>query len=275
MLEKLAPDHPLLLVGCGNMGGALASGWLSAGLSPAALKVVDPALAGGSEKFPGVECFETLEDVGAAVQPAAIIVAVKPQMVPAILPGLGQWRDSGVPLVSIAAGTRIAVFRQVMGADAPVIRAMPNTPAAIGKGISAIFADTTASDEEKALAEALFSCVGEVVWLSREEDLDTVTAVSGSGPAYFFLLAEELARAANELGLDSEVANRLAAATLIGAGALLAESGEEPAALRQKVTSPKGTTEAAVGQLCADSAFAELIGRAVRAAAARSEELSR
>ncbi len=259
---------PLLLVGCGRMGGALLAGWRNAGLAD--VVIVDPARP---EIAPPARVVAEAAEIPAGFAPAAVILAVKPQQAAATLPAYARFAGRAV-FLSIMAGRGIAGMRRLLGAHAAIVRAMPNTPAAIGEGISAACAGDEVDAAARALCERLLAAVGEVVWVEREGDLDAVTAVSGSGPAYVFLLAELLERAAIAEGLAPPLARRLARRTVAGSGALLAKSAEDAAALREAVTSKGGTTEAALSILMAPGALPKLLPEAVAAAAARSRELA-
>ena len=208
--------------------------------------------------------------------PAVALVAVKPQMMGEALPAMASLGGGRTFVISIAAGTPLKAFEAAFGAGTPVVRAMPNTPAAIGQGITAIVGNAQASEAQMALAESLLSAVGDVVRLEGEGQMDAVTAVSGSGPAYVFHLIETLAAAGEAEGLSPDLALRLARATVAGAGALAQQTGTDPAQLRRDVTSPNGTTQAGLGVLMDEQGgLGSLIRRTVRAAAARSEELGR
>ncbi len=267
----------LLLLGAGRMGTAMLRGWLASGLPAGRIVVLDPApseevrhLAGGAGPVLNPPADE-LEDV------AVLVAAVKPQVMDEALSGIVPALSAGrTPLIlSIAAGRTIASFKRHFGESAPVIRAMPNTPAAIGEGITGFAASPEVSAAQKDMARALLSALGEVVEVADESLIDAVTAVSGSGPAYVFFLAECLAEAGVRQGLPPELAARLAQATVSGAGALLKTSGEKPAALRRAVTSPGGTTAAALEVLMNDrEGLCRLMERAVAAAARRSRELA-
>jgi pyrroline-5-carboxylate reductase len=269
---SINPDAPLVLVGGGRMGGALASGWLAAGLDPKSLLVIDPA--------PPQDVAAALTSAGVRVQatpPAGtlarlLVIAVKPQIVGTVLPALKPLVGPNSIALSIAAGITIATLEA--GLSATVIRAMPNTPAQIGRGITAAVANARVDAAGRALATDLLKAVGEVVWVDDEALIDPVTAVSGSGPAYVFLLAECLAEAGEKVGLPGDVAARLAIATVAGAGELLGRSGTEPATLRKNVTSPNGTTEAALKILMGEDGLQQLMTEAVAAAARRSRELA-
>jgi pyrroline-5-carboxylate reductase len=213
-------------------------------------------------------------DIPAEFRPDAVILAIKPQIAVTALPALiGKIPESAVVL-SILAGKTVGGLSAMLSRKAPVVRAMPNTPAAIGQGISAIFAPAGVTPAQRGLCESLLRAVGDVVWLDAEAEIDAVTAISGSGPAYVFLLAELLEQTAQELGLEPDAARRLARATVSGAGALLAASGESAADLRRAVTSPKGTTQAALDVLMAADGWPEILRRAVIAAESRARELA-
>lgn len=268
-------DGPLVLAGAGKMGGAMLAGWLERGLDPKEVIVQDPS--------PPDEVLELLArhritpqaGLGSLARPPAVIVmAVKPQVMDTVFPPLARAAGPSTLVLSIAAGRTIAGFEQHLAPGIGVVRVMPNTPAAIGRGISACVANKAASAGQRALAERLLSAVGEVVWLDREDLLDAVTAVSGSGPAYIFLLAECLAEAGVAAGLDRALAEKLARATVSGSGELLYRSDLPAATLRQNVTSPGGTTAAALGVLMSDTGLQPLMTRAVAAALQRGRELA-
>lgn len=275
MFDEITRKRPLVLVGCGKMGGALLDGWLKAGLAAARALVVDPAgkdaIAGGLAR---VKLFSSADDLPQGLMPRIIVLAVKPQIMGDILPLLRSWGGKDVLVLSIAAGFRAEGISEVLGEGTPVIRAMPNTPAAVGKGISAAVRSVSASGQDHALVEELLGAVGEVVWVESEDDLDAVTGLSGSGPAYVFHLVEAMAAAGEAAGLDKDVACNLARQTIIGAAALLEASGEDARTLRRNVTSPKGTTEAALEILMAENGLCDLMRRAIRAATKRGRELS-
>ncbi len=263
----------LVLLGCGRMGSAMLRGWLDRGLAPAAVTVIEPAPSAWLSELArqGLRLNAPLP-----AAPAVALVAVKPQSMAAALPALGPLGGGATLVLSVAAGTPIAAYERILGAQTPIVRAMPNTPAAIGRGISAIVGNAHATDAHLALAEALLSAVGQVVRLPGEHLMDAVTAVSGSGPAYVFLLIEALADAGVAEGLPADLALALARATVAGAGALAEATGEDPAELRRQVTSPGGTTAAALSVLMAqDTGLPAMLARAVRAAAQRGRELGR
>nr|WP_148234800.1 pyrroline-5-carboxylate reductase [Pseudooceanicola batsensis] len=268
-MDRLARQG-MILVGCGKMGGAMLSGWLKSGLPPASVWVKDPNPAGWLAEA-GIHLNEDLPDA-----PAVALIAVKPQMMGAALPEVARLGGGGTLIVSVAAGTPIAAFERAFGPGTPVIRAMPNTPAAVGRGITAIIGNEKVTESHLSLAEELLAAVGQVVRLEDEAQMDAVTAVSGSGPAYVFHLIETMAAAGEAEGLSPDLALRLARATVAGAGALAEDATEDPGQLRINVTSPNGTTQAALEVLMDETdGFPALLRRAVGAAARRSKELSR
>ncbi len=269
----------VVLVGCGKMGGALLKGWIEKGRDAASIAVIEPDAAGYQRAVASlpqrIARHDTPHDLSAAAMPAVVVFAVKPQAMDEILPQYRRFAGGGTLFLSIAAGKTIASFENALGRETPVVRAMPNTPAAIGRGITAAIGNARIGPAQRDLSSALLGAVGEVVWITREEQMDGVTAVSGSGPAYVFLLAECLAAAGVEAGLPEPLARRLARATVAGAGELLFVSAEEPAQLRENVTSRGGTTAAALAILMAEHGLKGLMIKAVAAAAARSRELAR
>ncbi len=260
----------LVLLGCGKMGSALLAGWLKGGIPAGSVHVIDPNPSDWL-RAQGVQINAALPKA-----PAVVLVAVKPQMMGEALPVLAAMGGGNTLFVSIAAGTQIAHFEAVLGAATPIIRTMPNTPAAVGRGITALIGNAHATPAHMDTAEALMAAVGQVVRLDSEAQIDAVTAVSGSGPAYVFHLIETLAAAGAAEGLAPDLAMALAKATVAGAGALAMEATEDPAQLRVNVTSPKGTTEAALKVLMdPEAGFPALLQRAVHAAAERGRELAR
>jgi pyrroline-5-carboxylate reductase len=262
-------DRGLGLLGCGKMGSALLQGWLDRGVDAKDVWVLEPNPSDWLSST-GVHVNE-----GMPSNPAMVVVAVKPQMMGEALPVLAPLGQGETVFLSIAAGTQISGFEAVLGAETPVIRAMPNTPAAVGKGMSAIIGNSRVSERQLVMAEQLLSAVGQVVRLDAESQMDAVTAVSGSGPAYVFHLIETLAAAGQAEGLPADLSMRLALATVAGAGALAELADEGPDQLRVNVTSPGGTTAAALSVLMdQERGFPDLLNRAVAAAAERSRELS-
>lgn len=266
---------PVLLVGFGKMGAALLHGWLDHGLLKHDIMVVEPSEAGQH----ALADLDMAAVAGPEGLPAttfrAVIFAVKPQVIAGVLPAYQDVIASDTAVISIAAGTAISRFERTFGEGAAIIRAMPNTPAAIGQGVTALFANSNVSDAQKRLAEALMSSVGLVQWLDNEEQMHAVTAMSGGGPAYVFLLIETLAKAGMADGLPETLAWPMARATVIGSGALAAASEEPAATLRRNVTSPGGTTEAALSVLMAsETGVQPIFDKAIKAASGRSRELA-
>lgn len=270
MKESDIAKRGLVLLGCGKMGSAMLAGWLARGLPPASVQVTDPHPSDWL-KAQGVSLNGEMP-----AKPAVVLVAVKPQMMAEALPTLQAMGGGDTLFVSVAAGTPIAYFEEVLGAATPIVRAMPNTPAAISRGITAIVGNGAAGEAALAVAEELLSAVGEVVRLENESQIDAVTGVSGSGPAYVFHMIETMAAGGIAQGLPEDLALQLAKATVAGAGALAMASEEGPDQLRRNVTSPNGTTQAALEVLMDEqSGFPALLPRAVKAATDRSKELSR
>ncbi len=260
----------LLLLGCGKMGSAMLSGWLERGLAPAAVHVVEPHPSDWL-KASGVQLNGPVP-----AAPAVVLVAVKPQMIGAALPSLQAMGGGKTLFVTVAAGTTLASYAAILGAATPVVRAMPNTPAAIGRGITAICGNGAATPAHLTLAEGLLRAIGQVVRLEGEHQMDAVTALSGSGPGYVFHLIEAMAAAGQAVGLGAELSMQLAKATVAGAGALAEVAGQSPAELRLAVTSPGGTTAAGLAVLMApEGGLTDLMTRAVQAATARGQQLGR
>jgi pyrroline-5-carboxylate reductase len=271
-----APEGgPILLVGAGRMGYALLRGWLTQGIAKSRVFVHEPS--------PRPEVAEFLKEAGigseVTVSPDVIVLAVKPQTMDEVAAAVAPLAGKQTAILSIAAGRTIASLAAHFGQDAAIVRAMPNLPAAVGRGISALYAHPGVTPRQAELCEALMKAAGETVWLTQEAQMDAVTGVSGSGPAYVFLLAESLAKAGEAAGLPPELAAKLARATVSGAGELLYQAEESPAALRHGVTSPAGTTEAALrilmSQTGGDGPMDILLREAVAAATHRARELSR
>lgn len=259
----------LVLLGCGKMGSAMLEGWLKDGLPATSVWVQDPNPSDWLRST-GVFINADLPDT-----PAIVLIAVKPQVMAAALPVLQPLGNGETLFLSVAAGISIATYRDMLGGKTPIIRAMPNTPAAVGLGITAIIGNDQASTDQLDLAEALLGAVGQVVRLDDEAQMDAVTGVSGSGPAYVFHLIEALAAAGIAQGLPADMAMALAKATVAGAGALAEQADETPSQLRVNVTSPNGTTQAGLEVLMdAQSGLPPLIAATVAAAADRSRELA-
>lgn len=265
------PIPPILLVGCGRMGGAMLAGWREQGL--AASVAVDPAPEAARLAGPDLRVVAEPAAIPAGFAPAAVVLAIKPQAAAATLPAYAGFAGQAVVL-SIMAGRTIGGIRTLLGQPAAVVRAMPNTPAAIRQGVTVACPGPGVESRQRALCERLLGAIGAVAWVEDEALLDPVTAVSGSGPAYVFLLAELLEQAAVEQGIPPDLARLLARRTVAGSGALLGASDQDAAALRQAVTSPAGTTERALQVLMAPDAWPAALSRAVAAATQRSRELA-
>jgi len=268
----ITDSRPLVLVGAGKMGSAMLSGWLGSGLDPSAVIVIDPGPPSDSERLLSRAGLAPIAEPPIDVQAGVLVLAVKPQTIKNALPSLRGLVGPGTLVVSIAAGTSLQTLVDGIDADT-VVRAMPNTPAQIGKGMTVLAAASGVDAEQRELATELMAAVGSVEWIEDEGLMDAATAISGSGPAYVFLLAECLADAGVEAGLGPELSRRLADATLIGAGALIDASESPPSELRANVTSPGGTTAAAIEVLTAQVGLSQLIRRAVDAAKKRAGEL--
>ncbi len=254
----------VLLVGCGKMGGALAQRWREQRICEK-LVIVEPALPEAA----------AVKDIPASLKPDVIVFAVKPQILGEVVEDYRSFMEKGALALSIAAGKPISFFETHFGAKAKIIRSMPNLPASIGRGITVACANRNAGEAEKKLAATLLGAVGEVLWVDKESLLDPVTALSGSGPAYVFLLVEALTKAGIHIGLDPQMAAQLARKTVTGSAALLEASPDVPASkLRENVTSPGGTTQAALEVLMAHPGLQEIFDRALKAASARAVELA-
>ncbi len=263
----------LVLAGCGQMGSAMLRGWLARGAAERFL-VVEPAGAPAAlAEAAGVAWYRTASDLPAGLAPDAVVFAVKPQLIDAVVPAYRRWVRPQTLFLSIAAGTTIAGLARHLG-EAAIVRCMPNTPAAIGRAITVACPNPRVSAAQRALGDALLAAIGESTWVEDEALMDAVTAVSGSGPAYVFLLIEALAAACGRVGLPAELALLLARETVAGAGELARQSPEPPARLRENVSSPGGTTLAALDILMARNGLPDLLERAVAAATARSRELA-
>ncbi len=261
----------LLLVGCGKMGGAMLDGWLARGLAASDVIVVEPVEAIRPDK-PGLRVVASTSEVGET--PQTVVLAVKPQSMDAVLPDLRRFAGAGAVFLSIAAGKTLRYFAGHLGAATKIVRVMPNTPAAVRQGISVATAAAGVSADEKKRCHELLEAVGEVVWVDDEALMDPVTALSGSGPAYVFLLVEAMAAAGAKLGLAPDMAMQLARATVTGSGELLRQSSEPASQLRVNVTSPGGTTAEALKVLMAADGIQPVFDKALAAASRRSKELA-
>ena len=269
-------DRPLILIGCGKMGGALIKGWLARGIAAGGVVVAEPmaeAAAAVADR-PQVTVHPAVEDIATEVDPAVVIFAVKPQQMDAVASAAARFAAPRTVFLSIAAGKTIGYFADRLGAAAAIVRAMPNTPAAVGRGITVCCANRLVSAAQREDCDRLLAAVGLVEWVDDEALLDPVTAVSGGGPAYVFLLIETLAEAGVQAGLPRELATRVARHTVSGAGELARLSDQPAATLRQNVSSPGGTTVAALNVLMADDGIQPLFNRAIAAATRRSRELA-
>lgn len=261
----------LLLVGCGKMGGAMLDGWLARGLAPSDVIVAEPVET-IRPKQAGLRLVASSSEIAEA--PEVVVLAVKPQAMDATLTDLARFAEQGSVFLSIAAGKTLGYFAGHLGASAKVVRSMPNTPAAVRQGITVATAAPGVSAAEKKRCHELLEAVGAVLWVDDEALMDPVTALSGSGPAYVFLLVEAMAAAGARLGLAPDMAMQLARATVAGSGELLRQSKEPAAQLRVNVTSPGGTTAEALKVLMADDGIQPVFDKALAAASRRSKELA-
>ena len=258
----------LILIGCGKMGSAMLEGWLESGIPASSIWISDPEPSAWLTKT-GVNINKTLPK-----NPAVCLIAVKPQIIFKALSNLNEYKNSDTLFISIAAGIQLSQLEAAISPDSTIIRAMPNTPSAIGKGITALIGNSVAKDEHIQLTKVLMEKISQVVQLESEDQMDVVTGLSGSGPAYVFYLVESLVNAGMELGLSEDMAMRLAKATVAGSGALLMSSSEQPSKLRKNVTSPNGTTQAGLEILMDQkSGLMPLVKKTVEVAAERSKEL--
>ena len=264
----------LLLVGAGKMGGAMLEGWLAKGLEPARITVLEPKPSPALLDLAGTAGVRLNPERAGLTPPEVLVLGIKPQALAEAAPEVAPLAGRETLVVSILAGKTIADLARALPQAGAIVRAMPNLPASIGRGATGAFASATTSARQRELTQALLNAVGIVEWVESEKLIDAVTAVSGSGPAYLFHLVECLARAGSAIGLQDAVAERLARETVIGAAELLSESGLDPALLRQNVTSPGGTTAAALEVLMGESGLEALMRRAVEAAERRAGELS-
>jgi pyrroline-5-carboxylate reductase len=273
--QKIVLPGPLLLVGCGKMGGALLRGWLSRGVPGKDVFVVDPAPRDLEDvQVRGVTLATTIDQLPPAIQPGIILLAIKPQFMDEALPAYRRFVKPGTVFLSIAAGKTVAYLKGKLGADAAIVRSMPNTPAAVGRGMSVILKDSSIPVVTLDLCGQLLSAVGQVGWIEEEDQINAVTAVSGGGPAYVFLLIECLAEAARAAGLPTDLAMQLARETVTGSGELAHQSSETATQLRQAVMSPKGTTIEALAVLMGPDGWQPLITKAIAAATRRGREIA-
>ena len=270
-------EGTILLVGCGKMGNALLKGWFAKGLNPVDVMVVEPAgreAVYAAADHPALVVLSDSTAVPSDFAPDVVVFAVKPQTATDVIPPYKRMAYSGTVFISIVAGLSSEKLQNMLGEKVAVVRAMPNTPASIGQGVSVLYASSDASPSQKRVCKVLMAAVGHTAWIETEALMDAVTAVSGSGPAYVFLLAELMAAAGIKEGLPSDLAALIARATVAGAGSLLAADESPASTLRENVTSPGGTTEAALKVLMSDEGLPKLMNRAISAAAKRSKDLA-
>ncbi|HEY3146742.1 MAG TPA: pyrroline-5-carboxylate reductase [Dongiaceae bacterium] len=273
--QKIVLPGPLLLVGCGKMGGALLRGWLSRGVPGKNVFVVDPAPRGLEDvQARGVTIVAAIDQLPAGLQPGIVLLAIKPQFMDEALPAYRRFAKRGTVFLSIAAGKTVAYLKSKLGADAAIVRSMPNTPAAVGRGMSVILRDPSIPVVTLDLCGQLLSAVGKVGWIDEEDQINAVTALSGGGPAYVFLLIECLAEAGRAAGLAPDLAMQLARETVVGSGELAHQAAETATQLRQAVMSPKGTTIEALAVLMAPDGWQPLITKAIAAATRRGREIA-
>ena len=273
MTVAISRERPLLLLGCGNMGAAMLKGWLAGGIDVAAIQVVEPA---GPERAveAGLNPAQISVELPADCRPAIIVLAIKPQMFDAVLPALAPALAGGECLVlSVAAGRTLGGMRALLADAGGIVRAMPNTPAAIGQAMTVLCAEAAVDAPSRALCGDLLGAIGQVRWVEDEDLMDAVTAVSGSGPAYVFYLIECLAAAGEVQGLDPDLATALAIETVAGAATLARHSKIGARDLRRQVTSPGGTTQAGLEVLMGEGSLANLMRHTVAAAAKRAREM--
>ncbi|MCV9941688.1 MULTISPECIES: pyrroline-5-carboxylate reductase [unclassified Rhizobium] len=265
--------HPVVLIGAGNMGGAMLSGWLKSGVPGSAVIVVDPG--------PSPAMLSTISEAGAThltalpadLKASVLFLAVKPQVMEMVLPAVKSAVGPDTVVVSVAAGKTLDFLEKHLG-KAAMVRAMPNTPAMVGRGVTGAFANSRVGDPQRERVHSLLSVSGPVEWVPAEADIDAVTALSGSGPAYVYYLVECMAEAGRKLGLQADLAMRLARETVAGAGELMHQSPDDASRLRENVTSPGGTTAAALAVLMAEDGMQPLFDAALAAARKRAEELA-
>ena len=269
-------NSTILLAGCGKMGSAMLEGWLERGVHPTDVYAIEPNAdtAEALQKRYDINARTSADDLPAELSPDVVIFAVKPQMMDIAAPDYSRFASPDTVFLSIAAGKTIAYFETIVGDNAAIVRAMPNTPAAVRRGITVACPNSGVSDTQRQFCDELLQAVGDVEWVEDEGLIDAVTALSGGGPAYVFLLAEVMAKAGLEAGLPEALAKRLARVTVSGAGELMHQSLEEPEQLRVNVTSPGGTTAEALRVLMADDGWQPLMTKAIAAATARSKELA-
>jgi pyrroline-5-carboxylate reductase len=263
-----------MLVGCGKMGQAMLAGWLENGVLANNIVIIEPGPAASSlQTETGCQVHSSLDEVDSGFNPDVVVLAIKPQMMDAVAPQYLSYMKGGAVLLSIAAGTTMTYFADIYGTDAAIVRAMPNTPAAIGRGMLVGYANTNVSEKQRDICHFLLQAVGKVAWIDDEKYMDAVTGVSGSGPAYVFYMIECMTVAGIDAGLPEDLALQLAETTVAGAAELARQSKESAAVLRQNVTSPNGTTAAGLEVLMAENGLKPLMSKTIAAATNRSREL--
>jgi pyrroline-5-carboxylate reductase len=274
MADRLDIGGKLLLLGAGKMGGAMLEGWLKLGLDPACVGAIDPNLSPEAAADLAATGIALNPDLSAFDEPAVVLLAIKPQTMETALRTVAPLCGPSTLAISIMAGKTIAGIAEHLPAGTAIVRAMPNTPAAVGRGITAAVPNGVVTAAQTRAADALLRSIGTVEWVDDEALIDAVTALSGSGPAYVFHLVEAMAAAGTRAGLPPDLAMRLARATVAGSGELLHRSDQPAATLRQNVTSPGGTTAAALAVLMAEDGLTPLLEKAVLAAQKRAGELA-
>ena len=268
-------DRPLILLGCGKMGSAMLEGWMEIGLDKKKIYIIEPhEPTADTLRDNGLKTSNSIRGLPSGLEPEIVIFAVKPQTMDEAAPAYSRYCSANTTFLSIAAGKTIKYFEDILGIDAIIVRAMPNTPASIRRGITVAIGNARVSDTQQETSTKLLEAVGEVLWVDNEELIDGVTALSGGGPAYVFLLTECMAQAGIDAGLPAELSNQLARATVSGAGELMHKSNETPTILRQNVTSQGGTTAEALKILMAENSLQTLMTEAIASATARSKELA-
>ncbi len=264
---------PIVLVGAGNMGGALLTGWLKSGVAGSSVIVVDPGPAAPMLTMIAEAGARHVTSLPEGIEAGVLFLALKPQVMEAVLPSLRHAVGAETVIVSVAAGKTLAFLETHLG-KAAMVRAMPNTPAMVGRGVTGAYANEATDERRRQIVQNLLKVSGPVEWVPEEADIDAVTAVSGSGPAYVFYLVECMAEAGRKLGLQADLAMRLARETVAGAGELLHQLPDHASRLRQNVTSPGGTTAAALAVLMAEDGMQPLFDEAIAAARLRAQELA-
>ncbi|MDA0661588.1 MAG: pyrroline-5-carboxylate reductase [Proteobacteria bacterium] len=272
MTGKLS--RPLLLVGCGKMGSAMLEGWCESGIAAAGVTIIEPMGAPAFEGRNGISVCSDAVELPSNFDPEVVVFAVKPQQMDTVAPAYARFVSGDTVYLSIAAGRTIGYFEEKLAGNAAIVRAMPNTPAAIGQGITVLCPNAKATAAQAGLCRDLLAAVGEAIVVDDETLIDAVTALSGGGPAYVFLMIECLSEAGVQAGLPADLSARLALATVAGSGQLALAGDEPPSKLRENVTSPGGTTLEALKILMANDGLQPLMTRAIAAATRRSRELA-